>query len=585
MFKFKAFRKLWLLIETRDRKKIYLIFFYMLFGTVLELLGIGLVVPVFAVIGDPELVYKYPAIDPVLNWLGRPNHELIIIYTMLLLLVIYGVKVLFLSFSTYKQSNFIYQFSAKLSSRLFGLYIKQPYAFHLNRNSAELIRNVITDVVMAGSVIQSSIIILTEIFILVSMFLLLLAMEPLGAVISMGVLSGAGWIYHLLTKKRVLNWGKQHHTHAVKRFQFVQEGLGAAKDVKLLGREKSFIDQFDGHNYKMSSLTEKQYTLSQLPRLFIELLAIAGLVLVVLSMIAFDRDVKAILPTLALFAAAAFRLMPSFNRVLANVHTIQYALPSVDSIYVECKTLVDVSPSSSHNILAFDCIILVENMSFQYPGSEKIAVKDVSFFVKKGESVGVIGGSGAGKSTIIDVFLGLLQPSVGKILVDGIDIQTNLRGWQNQIGYVPQSIYLTDDTLRRNIAFGLPSDEIDEKAVIEAVRAAQLEGFISELPQGLDTEVGERGVRLSGGQRQRIGIARALYHNPSVLVLDESTSSLDHETEVSVMEAIKALQGKKTILIVAHRLSTITHCDRIIKFNKGQLMQEGSASVVLNEII
>jgi ABC-type multidrug transport system fused ATPase/permease subunit len=224
-------------------------------------------------------------------------------------------------------------------------------------------------------------------------------------------------------------------------------------------------------------------------------------------------------------------------------------------------------------------------MSFQYPGSDKIAVKNVSFFVKKGESVGVIGGSGAGKSTIIDLFLGLLQPSAGRILVDGIDIQNNLRGWQNQIGYVPQSIYLTDDSLRKNIAFGLPSDEIDEKALLEAVRAAQLESFISELPQGLDTEVGERGVRLSGGQRQRIGIARALYHNPNVLVLDESTSSLDHETEVSVMEAIKALQGKKTILIVAHRLSTITHCDRIIKFNNGQLMQEGSATVILNEII
>jgi ABC-type multidrug transport system fused ATPase/permease subunit len=350
MRQFKLFNKLWELFQKRDKRQSYLILGLMLIGTILELLGIGLVVPVFAVIGDPQLIHNYSSLDPILALIGSPSHELIIIYTMMMLLIIYIVKVLFLSLSTYKQSNFIYRFSAKLSSHLFALYVRQPYAFHLNRNSAQLIRNVITDVVMLGSVVQSTIIILTEILVLISMFFLLLMIEPLGAIISMGALSIAGWIYHRLTKNRILSWGKAHHNHAVKRFQFVQEGLGASKDVKLLGREKDFTDQFDDHNYKMFTLTEKQYTLSQLPRLFIELLSIALLVLVVLSMIAFDRDVKSILPTLALFAAAAFRLMPSFNRILANIHTVQYALPSVESIYDECKTLLNISPSKTAKV-------------------------------------------------------------------------------------------------------------------------------------------------------------------------------------------------------------------------------------------
>lgn len=556
----------------------------MLLGTVLELLGIGVVVPLFIVISNPEVLNKYSFIVRFLELIGSPNHGLVIIYTMLLVLMIYVIKVSFLTFSTFKQSKFIYNFSSSLSTRLFSLYIRQPYAFHLNRNSAELIRNVITDVVVAGSVIQSSIIILTELFILISMFLFLLVIEPIGITVSIGLVTFIAWLYQLLTKKHVVGWGREHHHHAEKRFQFVQEGLAAAKDVKLLGREKSFIEQFDFHNFKMSSLNEKQYTLSQLPRLFLELFAILGLVLVVISMVVFDRNLSAILPILALIAASAFRLMPSINRVLANSHTVQYGLSSIETLDQEFTSLVDTATPVVRDTYTFNSEILIENVSFKYENSEKIVINNINFSIKKGESFGIIGGSGAGKSTLIDIFLGLLQANKGRIFVDGVDINAKLRAWQNLIGYVPQSIYLTDDSLRRNIAFGLHNNQIDENALLEAVKAAQLEEFLSELPDGLDTKVGERGVRLSGGQRQRIGIARALYHNPEVLVLDESTSSLDNDTELGVMLAIKALHGKKTIIIIAHRLSTVTHCDRIIRLNNGKIAQFLSGSEILNEI-
>jgi ABC-type multidrug transport system fused ATPase/permease subunit len=290
------------------------------------------------------------------------------------------------------------------------------------------------------------------------------------------------------------------------------------------------------------------------------------------------QPLDALLPTLGLFAAAAFRIMPSANKIITAIQIVRNALPAVDELDQELQTLVPTGAVSTLAPMQFRSELTLNDVHYAYPGAAGPALCGVSLQIRAGTTIGIIGGSGAGKSTLVDVILGLLAPERGAIRVDGVDIAVNLRGWQRQIGYVPQSIFLTDDSLRRNIAFGLADAEIDEAAVWRAAKLAQLDDFIGSLPQGLESQVGERGVRISGGQLQRVGIARALYHNPNMLVLDEATSSLDMATERDVMEAIRVLHGEKTIIIVAHRLSTIEQCDQVFRLEAGRIVAAGAAA-------
>ena len=453
--------------------------------------------------------------------------------------------------------------------------------FHLHRNSAQLIRNVYGEVNQFAGVISSTLTILTEDLVLLGISILLLLTEPMGALIVVLVLGGAAWWFQHSTRTRVTRWGKVRQYHDGLRIQHLQQGLGGAKEVKLLGRESDFLEQYSIHSIQSARMLQLQNFLQQLPRLWLELLAVIGLALLVLSMLGREQITTSIVPMLGLFAAAAFRLMPSIGRVLGAIQTLRYGLSVIDTLHKEFQ-LNAPDPSSSqikntaHLNLFFKKEIRLSSIRYTYPGATDPAINSISITIRKGESVGFIGPSGSGKSTLMDVILGLLSPNVGQILVDGQDIQKNLRAWQDQIGYVPQTIYLTDDTLRRNVAFGLPNEQIDDTAVQRAIEDAQLEEFIASLPDGLETMVGERGIRLSGGQRQRIGIARALYHDPPILILDEATSALDSATEQSVMASISALQGKKTILIVAHRLTTVEHCDNLYRLEQGKVATEAT---------
>jgi ABC-type multidrug transport system fused ATPase/permease subunit len=357
------------------------------------------------------------------------------------------------------------------------------------------------------------------------------------------------------------------------RIQYLQEGLSAAKDVILLGREANFLEQYRIHNFESARAAEFQSTLQQLPRLWLEFLSVSGLAILVISMLLQGRELETVLPTLGLFGAAAFRLIPSVNRVLGTVQALRYGLPVIDILLVDLKLVPLAAQSNKQESVSFHTILELSEINFGYPEAANLALKNVSLNIQRGESIGLIGASGAGKSTVVDILLGLLTPQSGVVSVDGENIQTDLRRWQDQIGYVPQSIFLTDDTLRRNVAFGLSAEQIDETAVQSAISLAQLDEYVMSLPEGLDTVVGERGVKISGGQRQRIGIARALYHNPAVLVMDEATSALDTSTEDSVMEAIVALHGSKTIVVIAHRLSTVAHCDRVYRLDAGGIVE------------
>lgn len=366
-------------------------------------------------------------------------------------------------------------------------------------------------------------------------------------------------------------------SHERLRLQHLQQGFGAVKDVLLLGREDDFLNQHRRHSADSAKLGARQAALQMLPRIWLELLAISGLVMLALIIIRKGDPLETLLPTLGVFTAAAIRLMPLATRVLGAIQSARYRLPVVDTVYSELHML-DATPAPQRGPrILLDDVLMLDQVSFRYPSAEAMALIGVSLSISRGISVGIIGESGSGKSTLVDILLGLLAPISGTVTVDGINIQTHLRSWQAQIGYVPQAIFLTDDTLRRNVAFGLANTQIDEVAVWRAIEAAQLEEFVRSLPLGLDSLVGERGTRLSGGQRQRIGIARALYHNPSVLVLDEATSALDDDTERGVMNAVRALQGDKTIIIVAHRLSTIAHCTRFFRLSGGRLVEGSEA--------
>jgi len=578
-------KKLWVILVAEQRRAAIVLLLLMLIGMVLETLGIGLVIPALALMTQDDLAAKYPVLAPWLNRLGNPGHEQLVIAGMLILVGVYAVKALFLGFFAWRQARFVHGFQAELSQRLFTGYMLQPYTFHLQHNSAQLIRNTISQIGAITGVIQQGLMLIAELLVLFGISALLLMVEPIGALLVVSILGLAGWSFYHFTRSRILRWGEARQHHEGLRIQHLQQGLGGAKDAKLLGREDDFLAQYSTHNTGSARVAQRQATLQALPRLWLELLAVTGLAALVLVMIAQDKPLAALLPTLGVFAAAAFRLMPSVNRILGTIQNVRYSLPVINTLYSEFL-LLDATKSPQHGrLLPFNNTLTLDQISFCYPSSETQALRSVSLSIPRGASIGFIGGSGAGKSTLVDIILGLLTPDSGSVKIDGIDIQSNLRGWQDQIGYVPQTIFLTDDSLRRNVAFGLSGEEIDEDAVWHAIRAAQLEQFVHELPQGLDTIVGERGIRLSGGQRQRIGIARALYHDPSVLVLDEATSSLDTATERGVMDAVRALEGDKTILIVAHRLSTVEHCDRLFRIKKGEMVEEGEVVSVLKKVV
>jgi ABC-type multidrug transport system fused ATPase/permease subunit len=549
---------------------------------VFETLGVGLIVPVLALLTQPGYTERLPLLKSLLVLLGNPDRTQLVAGAVLGLTAVFLLKNLFLAFVTWKQMRFAFAVQAQLSQHLFTVYLRQPYTFHLQRNSAGLLRNITGEVsLLTNSAILPGLLLMSESLVLVGLCLLLLIVEPVGAVVIFSVLGVSAWGFYRVARSRITRWGEARQHHETMAVQHLQQGLGGAKDVKILGREAEFLKQYRVHNERGALAARLQMTLLQFPRLWLEVLAVVGLSVLVLVMLLQGRAMESVLPTLGLFAATAFRVMPSVNRALGAAQSLRYGLPVIDTLYVEANLSAPV-PLRSLGATAFEESIELRDVTFTYQGAHVAALANLSLKINRGESVGFIGTSGAGKSTLVDLLLGLVAPVAGEVLVDGRNINSQLRDWQDQIGYVPQTIFLTDDTLKRNIAFGLPDDQIDDVSLRKAMRAAQLDTFLTSLPLGVDTIVGERGVRLSGGQRQRIGIARALYHDPPVLVLDEATSSLDTATERGVMEAVAALHGDKTIVIVAHRFSTVEHCDRLYRLEFGRLADSGTPTSMLH---
>jgi ATP-binding cassette, subfamily B, bacterial PglK len=578
-----TFRKLRLLLTPAQRRAAIVLLGFMLIGMVLETLGVGLIIPTITLLTQSDLS-KYPLAQEWIARVGSPGRSELIVWAMLALTALYLLKNLFLSFLSWWQTRFAFSIDMELSQRLFTIYLRQPYTFHLQRNSSELFHNVGSEVSMFTAMVNHAMLLVTEGLVLLGIGLLLLWVQPVGALVVGVVMGGAAILFHRATRRQISRWGELRYFHSEQSVQHLMQGLGGAKDVKLLGREADFLDQFKLHNVANARIGQWMTMMQSVPRLWLELLMVAGLATLVITMLAQGTDVALIVPTLGLFAAAAFRFTPSVNRVLFAVQSLRYEVVVLDTLSAELA--LPAPPPIAHadrETARFSESVALQNVTFTYANAATSALRDVSIHIGHGEAVGLIGPSGSGKSTLVDVLLGLLTPDRGQVLLDGRDIQPDLRAWQDQIGYVPQSIFLTDDTLRRNVAFGLADAQIDDAAVARALDAAQLSEFVAGLPDGMQTFVGERGIRLSGGQRQRIGIARALYHDPAVLVLDEATSSLDIAAEQSVMNAVGKLQGGKTILIVAHRLSTVATCDRLYRLENGEVSAEGTPAELLRQ--
>lgn len=566
-----TFSKLFDLLDPEQRRAGVVLLGFMLVAMVLETVGIGLIVPVLAVIIDPASGKRYPLLQSAMQWLGGGQSRLVVAVVSAMVLL-YAVKASFLALLAWWQARYVFSIEAGLSRQLYAAYLYQPYDFHMLRNSAPLVRNVTTGVGQLAGAVMSGTTLISECLVLLGVAALLLYAEPLGAVFVGGSLALAGYVFYRLTRERILRWGSARQHHEGQRLQCLQQGLGGVRDVKLLGRERQFIAAYAAHNSANAEVGKRQSIITALPRLWLEVLTVAGLAGLVLAMLYQGKPVEAIVPTLGLFAAAAFRLMPSANKVLNALQNLRYNLPVIDTLHAERMLLAARPPvSTARKRLPFELGLRLEGLSYRYPGAQNEVLAAVDLDIACGTTVGFIGPSGAGKSTLINIVLGMLAPSGGRVLADGRDIGDNLRAWQACIGYVPQAVFLIDDSLRRNIAFGLNDDEIDEVAVLRAVAGAQLADFVAALPDGLETRVGERGVRLSGGQCQRIGIARALYNEAPVLVLDEASSALDSATEAAVMETVNSLHSDKTVLIIAHRLSTVAGCDELYEVAAGRV--------------
>jgi ATP-binding cassette, subfamily B, bacterial PglK len=580
-------QKLWLLFNKRDKKKLMLLFFMMIFAAIFETVGIGLIVPFVGIVTNPTMIQEQAILSSVYVMLNFQSTNAFILFGVVVLLSIFIIKNAYLLLFYNVQYRVIFNQRVKLSRAMFREYLTKPYTFHLQRNSAELLRNVNGEVTKVfGGILLSGFQLLTEILVLLSIISLLIVTAPLATLTSGILLGGSVLVFFKIFRKKITHLGKEEQRVNREVIKWVNQGLGASKEVKVTGKENYFVNMYDEQSRILANNKIYKSMLDQVPRLFIETLLVAVVLITMIITVFQGTDTSKLVATMSLFAMAAFRLMPSITRIVAMLTSIRFNQPALAVIYndlikdhksknsnheestIEIKNPVKVNNGEK----TFRYSINLENVYFRYPNQEEYSIKNLSLSIPIGHSVAFVGTSGAGKTTIIDIILGLLEPEKGRLYVDGKDLNDLLSIWQNKIGYIPQSIFLSDDTIRRNVAFGISDKEIDESAVLRAIEDAQLKDFIDTLPEGLDTVVGERGVRLSGGQRQRIGIARALYHNPEIIFLDEATSALDNDTEIEIMKAIDSLKGEKTLIIIAHRLSTIENCDIVFKVENGKLV-------------
>tara|TARA_Y100001970_G_scaffold105894_1_gene132679 strand:- start:11968 stop:13749 length:1782 start_codon:yes stop_codon:yes gene_type:complete len=577
------------LFDKRDRNY-FLIIIFLAFGVVFfETLSIGLVLPALHIISSFDSGENTLKFFKFLGLEGYTKERLFII-SVLALFFAYTLKAIFLTFASYKEHDYLSRIKLNLSKKLFSIYLTKPFSFHLKTNSSKLMRNLL-DLRRFAAVLTSSTSIVTETTIMISVLTLLTIYEPLGTLCSLTVFGVFSFFFHKKIQRHVKKWGETRQKYESFLLKNMTNSFSAIKEIKVFGKEKEFIDNYI-KDARVSIETEfkKHSFTNTLPRFWFEWITVLGMIILVFILYSYSNQMSNLIPTLGLFAAAAFRLVPSIVRIMNNLQRFKYNYPVLKTLSEEIQNSqeeINLINSNTFGLneknknINFSDKIEIKNLSFKYPNTEKKIIKNLSLSINHGSIIGIVGESGVGKTTLINLLLGLITPDEGDIAVDGDSIFKNIRGWQKNVGYVPQTITLFDDTIKKNIAFGQRENEIDNQKIARSIKESQLEKLINEVPKGFDTNIGEFGERLSGGQKQRIGIARALYTKPNILIMDESTNSLDVMTEKKIVEELFQLKGSITIIIVAHRQSIFEKCDKIFKLNP---VQEKSENDQIKEV-
>lgn len=578
-----VFSKLAYIFDRRDKMKIALLMAAIAAGSFLELAAVVIFMPFIEILTNVDKIGNTWYLRAVYEGFHFRSQNDFMIALTLVIIFIYVVKNLYLIVEKKYIFKFSYNTQMKLSTRLLDAYMKEPYTFHLNHNIATLQRSLHEDTSRFMQVVLYTLELVAELVVCAVLVLYLLILSKSITIIVLAFLTFFVGIFFVTTRKYSRRLGLENQGYQGKIFQWMNQALGGIKEIKILERESYFTDQFQGYFKKYAKGLQIARTISIMPKYMVEAVSMTGLLVAIVVKLAFgEADMNYFVSQLAAFAVAAMRLMPSVGRINEHATNMLYAFPSVELVYHDLKGIEEYVDRQNLEVKEdwnLQKAIEIKDVTYYYPDTKEPVVDGVNFEIPKGTTVAFIGATGSGKTTMVDIILGLLKPQKGVVMADQINVHEKPKTFHGQVGYIPQVIYLSDDTIRNNIAFGIKETEIDEAAVLEAVKKAQLVEFIESLPLGLDTIVGDRGVRLSGGQRQRIGIARALYHDPEILVLDEATSALDNETESAVMEAIENLQGMKTMIIIAHRLTTIRNVDAIYEVENSRIVERRKEEV------
>jgi len=587
-----TYKKLLELISKRERRHGYLLLGMILIMALFDVIGVASIMPFMSVLANPEIVKTNRYLSTIYEYLAFENTHNFLLFLGIAVFVTLVVSIAFKAVTNYALLRFSHMRNYTVGKRLVSGYLHQPYEWFLNRHSADLGKSVLSE---AQVVIQGALLPLMQMIahsaVALALLMLLIAIDPILALVSAFVFCGAYAGIYLLLRRYLDRIGRDRVNANSERFQVVQEAFGGVKDVKVAGLENAMLNRFDGPAKRFAVYQAVAQAMSLLPRFALEIVAFGGLMVAALFMMSDFEGLKRALPTLSVYAFAGYRLMPALQQVYTQLSKIRFAGPAIDILHKDLSSFNPDVPCKNghHTAKTFNLRhgIRLKEINYTYPKAELSTLKNLSFEIPVSTKVGLVGSTGSGKTTTADIILGLLRPQVGQLLVDDMPItKENLAAWQRSIGYVSQHIFISDDTVASNIAFGVEKSKIDPSAVEIASRVANLHDFVvNELPYGYETTVGERGVRLSGGQRQRIGIARALYHDPKILILDEATSALDNLTEKDVMEAVRNIGNRKTIIIIAHRLTTVRDCDQIFVLEKGRLVGQGRYDVLVENNI
>lgn len=580
-------KKMLQLLSAKQKYALVGIMILMLVGGIVESFGITLILPlVTSIMNDSEwnMAWYSRQICRLLNIQTRETYIKVI---LVLLIAVYVIKNIYLIFEYYMQYSYTARNRHSMQKRLMKKYLHKPYAFYLNSSSGEIMRVINSDVGVTSNLLIALLQFYMELVIDVVLAVTVFLISPLITMVLLIALLIELYIIVRIMKPRMRRIGRNVIKERALVNKWILQALNGIKSIKVSKTEDFFEEKYNVHALNIVEADRKNQTLNTIPRAFIETVTVAVVLGSVLILMGVGVEIADIVPALSAFVVAAIRLLPSVNKVSNGMNAATYNEPALDNILKNIQDENDIDESACGNLLSgkengiqiqFKDNVCLKDVTFSYAGSISPVLENANLKIYKGQSVGIVGTSGAGKTTTVDIMLGLLKPQSGQVLVDGVDIEENMRSWLSCLAYIPQQIFLMDDSIKINVAFGKNKEEINEEQVWNAIREAQLESFVKSLPNGIDTSIGEAGVRLSGGQRQRIGIARALYNNPDILFFDEATSALDSETEAAIMESINQLRGNKTLIIIAHRLTTIEKCDLVYKVEKGKIVEVKNAN-------